>query len=308
MKLSIIICTFNRHLLLEKCLFSIISQNLDGVEVLVIDNNSTDQTKEIIQIYNKSNNNIKYYFESKIGLSNARNLGYQNAKADWILYLDDDAIAYPNMVSRALYLINLGIFDCVGGMYYGYFDKPKPKWIDENYGTKDKFSNELSECPFYIPHGGIVIYRKSILERNNGFNSNFGMKANNLGFGEETELQKRISNNGGIIMFDPDLKVSHLVKSERLSIYSLLQRQYIFGKNRILRYDINMIFLAFSLFKSIFYGFIKFPLLLIYSIFENNYYWQNAVLVVFEPIIFNIGRLRYKLYTLWINKKNIFSN
>ncbi len=293
MKLSIIICTFNRYLLLDKCLLSIISQNLYGIEVLVIDNNSSDKTKEIVLKYKNLNKSIKYFFEPKAGLSNARNLGYKNAKADWILYLDDDAIPFPDLVERALYLINIGKFDCVGGMYYGYFDKPKPKWIDENYGTKEKFSSELSFCPFYIPHGGIVIYRKSVIERNNGFNSNFGMKANKLGYGEETELQKRISLNGGIIMFDPNLKVNHLVKSERLNIYSLLQQQYIFGKNRSLRYSKNILYLSLSLFKSIIVGFIKLPLLLIHSMFKNDFYWQNAVLEVLEPIIFNIGRLRF---------------
>ena len=75
MVLSIIICTFNRANFLKSCINSIIDQIHEhkNIEILIIDNNSKDNTKELVKNYNS--NNIVYYLETQQGLSFARNKG-----------------------------------------------------------------------------------------------------------------------------------------------------------------------------------------------------------------------------------------
>ncbi|MGB4841166.1 MAG: glycosyltransferase family 2 protein, partial [Saprospiraceae bacterium] len=148
--LSIVICTYNREELLKKCLNSLIFQMNENIEIIIVDNNSIDETYSIASEFKKSNSNIRYVLEPINGLSNARNRGIKESKSDWILYLDDDGVAFPNLVDRALYLVERGDFDCVGGMYYGYADGEKPKWFPTYFGTKDKYSDTLSVCPYTV--------------------------------------------------------------------------------------------------------------------------------------------------------------
>ena len=95
MKFSIIICTYNRDEILSDSINAIINLEYDfGLfEVIVVDNYGKSKTKEIVTSFmNHKNFNIKYLLEVIPGLSFARNSGYKKAIADWIFYLDDDAL------------------------------------------------------------------------------------------------------------------------------------------------------------------------------------------------------------------------
>jgi len=265
---------------------------VEGIEVIVVDNNSTDNTKQIVKIFQGQINNLVYQLEPKIGLSHARNAGYKVAEGEWVLYLDDDAFAFDDMVQRALYLCHLNQYDCIGGMYYGYFEEERPKWIDKDFGTKKLFSNELKPCPFDVPHGGIVIYRKSIIINLQGFNSSFGMIANKLGYGDEIELQQRIEQKGGKIAFDPYLKILHLVKSSRLNIKSILLASYALGKGHKFRSGLSFYQrLIKTIFSIIAIPTIKLPKNLWKLIIIKTYYRQNLVIDTFNGALYHCGRL-----------------
>ncbi len=106
-KISIVICTYNRADLLKDCLASLTEQNAstDQFEVLTINNNSTDHTVRVGTEFSASYAHYRLITEEEQGLSRARNRGYKEAEADWLLYLDDDAIFPENLVERALWLI-----------------------------------------------------------------------------------------------------------------------------------------------------------------------------------------------------------
>src|SRR4030067_2548669 len=93
---SVIIPTYNRSDNLTLVLEALSKQSLppDKYETLVVDNNSRDNTKETVQqcIQRFPRLNIRYLFEGKQGLNFARNLGVQQARADVLVFLDDDAI------------------------------------------------------------------------------------------------------------------------------------------------------------------------------------------------------------------------
>ena len=125
--LSIIICTYNRPDFLMDCIQSIVKQMVSDVEILVVDNFGDLKIQEKIQQFKYLDINIQYLFEKNKGLSNARNRGYMEAKGEWVLYLDDDAIAFDSLLDRVKELIQLNTFDCIGGMYYAKFKKGKPK-------------------------------------------------------------------------------------------------------------------------------------------------------------------------------------
>jgi len=265
----------------------------EEIEIIVIDNNSSDDTAQVVSRYTKNYKNIHYIIEPEVGLSQARNRGINESKADWILYLDDDAIAFPDLVERALYLVNRGDFDCVGGIYYGYYEGIKPKWIPEGYGTKNLYSTFLTECPYTIPSGGIVIYRKSMLEYLNGFSSNYGMSGKTKNLGEESELQYRAFKMNYKMGFDPGLKIHHLVKPEYTTLSWFLKRAYLGGKTTIRIVTNENILSTFLRFIKSLLGlfFRRLPCNFYYLITKKNYYWQNLVCDSLLPNMVILGKL-----------------
>ena len=123
-RISAIVCTYNRSTYLRKALGSLVDQSLskDQYEVIVIDNGSQDDTRQVIDEFSWMPN-LKYVYEPNLGLSQARNTGWRNAHGGYVAYLDDDAIACPRWLEKIL-----EVFEnvkprpgCVGG-------KIEPRW------------------------------------------------------------------------------------------------------------------------------------------------------------------------------------
>lgn len=93
---SVVIPTYNRAIDLDRCLFSLVHQTYKNFEVIVCDNGSTDNTKEIIVKYEKLLNLNYLYNENSGGPAKPRNRGIKEANANWICFLDSDDWYLPN--------------------------------------------------------------------------------------------------------------------------------------------------------------------------------------------------------------------
>lgn len=92
LKISVIIVTYNRAQMLKEALESLTTQSRLPDEVLVVDNNSSDQTKSVAESFS-GRLNINYIFEPVQGTSTARNTGIGHARGNLIIFFDDDCIA-----------------------------------------------------------------------------------------------------------------------------------------------------------------------------------------------------------------------
>ena len=92
MKLSIIIPTYNREQYISQAIESALSQTLADIEVIVVDDGSTDNTEKVITPYR---NKINYIKTENGGVAHARNVGMKMAKGEYISWLDSDDIYYP---------------------------------------------------------------------------------------------------------------------------------------------------------------------------------------------------------------------
>lgn len=101
-KVSVIIPAYNAEKTLIKCLNSVLKQNYKNYEVIVVDNSSTDKTKEIIKEFQKKNKEIRYIFESKKGRGVARNAGIKKAKGEIIAMTDSDCIVPENWIEELI--------------------------------------------------------------------------------------------------------------------------------------------------------------------------------------------------------------
>ncbi|MAG52440.1 MAG: hypothetical protein CMH62_00585 [Nanoarchaeota archaeon] len=101
MNISVVIPTFNRKNKLINTLDSIKKSSfLDGVEIIIVDDGSSDGTKELLKKYSKGNLKIKYYYQDNQGPAQARNKGVELSKADIILFCGDDTLFHENLLKE----------------------------------------------------------------------------------------------------------------------------------------------------------------------------------------------------------------
>ncbi|MGS2721765.1 glycosyltransferase family 2 protein [Paraglaciecola aestuariivivens] len=94
---SIIIPVFNCEKYIRSCVESCIKQTYKNVEIIIIDDGSTDSSRECIADY-ISSGEVKYYFQENRERSTARNNGLDKAQGDYIQFLDADDEIYPNKI------------------------------------------------------------------------------------------------------------------------------------------------------------------------------------------------------------------
>jgi glycosyltransferase involved in cell wall biosynthesis len=259
-QLSIVVCTFNRSFYLQRCLDSLVAQkvNRNFFEILIIDNNSSDDTKSIVGRYAKKYLNIKYFFEKKQGLSYARNRGWREVGGTYVAYIDDDAIASKNWIKEILiFLKKHPDIEVFGGPYFSFFDKKLPEWYPLEF-TRNYLGNKVKRISFGAEwlSGTNMVYKKITLARFGGFDVHCGMKGTSKSYGEEFELQSRINSGGALIYYSPKIWVKHHLSNEKISLRWLLYRSYISGKESgILNGEKNDIIGSLkAFFKSCIYG------------------------------------------------------
>ena len=96
---TIIMATYNRAHLIKESIETIMNQSYEEWECLIIDDGSTDETKEILEPYIKRDERFKYYnrgMSHKKGLPGCRNTGLELAKGKFIVFFDDDDIPHPD--------------------------------------------------------------------------------------------------------------------------------------------------------------------------------------------------------------------
>jgi glycosyltransferase involved in cell wall biosynthesis len=196
-------------------------------ELLVIDNNSTDETKQIVAEYKNSYPSIKiyYYLEPKVGLSHARNRAIKESHSEYIAYIDDDGIAYPDWIYQIIkFTHKYPHIYAFGGPSYRYAEIPIPKWVPSDYGTVDLGEKEKEVAIGII--GCNMMFKKSLLEKLGGFNPNLGMNRKTMRYGEEDEIFTKMIKLNLPIMYGPHIKIKHLLQNYKLNMFWRLKSKF----------------------------------------------------------------------------------
>lgn len=220
---SIVVCTHNRAALLADCIDSLLNQTIDKsrFEIIIVDNNSTDNTEAVAKEFLRNHINIKYLQEKTVGYSAPRNLGWKNASGNIIAYIDDDEIAAPDWLGSIEKAFKIeGKPDIVGGIYLIKYDVTPPDWFTESMGGTNKnrkkgILNQRKDC--YLA-GGNIAFKKKVLEKLNGFSNNFNIKNGFLMMGEDTDICIRAKNTGFQLFYDPDIKIYHRMSRNNYDI------------------------------------------------------------------------------------------
>lgn len=133
-KVSIIVPIYNVEKYLKRCVESLINQTYKNIEILLIDDGSTDNSGKICDELERIDNRIKVYHKENGGLGSARNYGYKYATGEHILFLDSDDYIELNTIENMMEYSGYDIV-CCG------FDR-----VDEK--TKKVYSQEMIKMPF----------------------------------------------------------------------------------------------------------------------------------------------------------------
>ena len=233
--ISVVICTYNRAALLANGLQTLCEQTLakSHYEVIVIDNNSKDETGAVTEDFCRRYPNIRYFFESQQGLSHARNRGWREAQAAYVAYIDDECKVPPQWLTIAKQIIDRLSPAVFGGPYYGYHNTLPPRWWKESYEAFEHSDTARALSEGEYVRGGNLFIQRRLLESMGGFEVTLGMSGNKLGYGEESHFQRRVRATlpNELIYYDPNLYTYHLVRPEKMTWRYILTSRFGSGRH-----------------------------------------------------------------------------
>ena len=299
--ISVVVCTYNRSDLLVGALQTLCEQTLDKsyYEVIVVDNKSKDNTRDIAERFSRSYPNVRYCLESKQGLSHARNRGWREAKGEYVAYIDDDCKVPEQWLTVAKDIIERFSPGVFGGPAYAFYNAPKPYWFKDSYGAHEPFKDarilKNKECIEIF--GMNMCFCRTLLETLGGFDVKLGMCGKKIAYCEETALLLRISNTmvDELIYYDPKLYVFHLVRGKKMTVRWLVHSW--FGRGQYSNYcsDLPQSDRRLQLLKQAVHQLRVIAVQLAYATFRRNRvryaYFQNYLYECTYQHLFKLGKL-----------------
>ncbi len=224
-KISAIVCTYNRKNFLSQCLDSFINQDYDNYEVIVVDDGSVDGTDQMVGEYKKnvySKVTFRYIkHEKNKGLGAARNTAVKNAQGEVVAFTDDDSIVSRDWVSNiAKYHLRYPDVAAVGGLVFNGFEDNIIARIGQQIVTYYLYDRLIDNNYTKFLVGNNQSYKKNAVEDVGYFEEGL------IYGGEEAEIQNRLIKKGYKMIFSPDITVTHF---QRSTLKSFLKQYYKYG-------------------------------------------------------------------------------
>lgn len=202
---SVVIITRNRSRLLKRCLSAIKDQTMSHFQLVVVDDNSRDETPLVVKAFSKEfrkykeDNQMIYLITSPKarGMTNARNLGILSSQSDIIAFTDDDAIPAKDWLARLVEIFNtdkriVGVRGKVIPITNHFINTELPRFYS--------LSDQIKDTDFLV--GGNMAIRKGVI-------SNVDMFDPRISAFEEQELSARLLSKNFRIVYTPHAIVRH---------------------------------------------------------------------------------------------------
>jgi len=223
--ITVVLCTYNRSGTLQNALTSIAALELpESVqwEILVVDNNSKDRTREVVEDFcRRYPGRFRYVFEPLKGLSCARNAGIREARGEIIVFTDDDVTVEPTWLQNLTAPLHGGQCAGVGGKVIPMWTSACPSWLSLKswyaFGPLVMFSlgeepSELTQAPF----GANMAFRRSMFAKYGGFRTDLGNRPGSEIRNDDSEFGARLLASGECLRYEPLAVLYHPVPEERL--------------------------------------------------------------------------------------------
>jgi glycosyltransferase involved in cell wall biosynthesis len=221
---SIVIGTYNRCRLLERAIECLVAQPKDiRFEIIVVDNNSTDETCKVVNSFQQSDFPVRYVFEPHQGISHARNAGIIHSRSPIVAFTDDDVRVAPDWVSTIKKTFDahpeIGF---IGGKVLPVWNAPPPAWLTRNHwgplGVQDHGDSEFYLEPSRVTGviGANLVVRREVFDHVGTFSLKVQLVKGGIGMMEDHEYVTRMWRGGIVGLYVPQLLVEAPVESERM--------------------------------------------------------------------------------------------
>ena len=198
---SIVVCTYNGEKTIEDCVQSLLLQNIpqEEYEVIVVNDGSTDNVERVVRKFIRDRKNVRLIScASNRGLSAARNLGWEEAKGDFVFYIDDDAVADEDWVMKVAEEYRQHVAG-VGG-----YCRPYSVNQFSLYEQARTFLTYGAHAEKVDGAGGAnMSFRKQILSEIGGFDPRFTNVA------DDADINRRLTTLGYTLKVVPSITVRH---------------------------------------------------------------------------------------------------
>jgi len=225
--ISVVVCTYNRAALLTRTVESLFAQQAEAVrfEILVVDNNSTDNTRAVVEsLQTKSPVPLHYIFEPRQGNAYARNTGVEQAQAPIVAFIDDDVVAADGWVCA----IKSGFdrypqLSFIGGKVLPLWDADPPSWLTRSHWAPLAlldYGDEEKEIGGQMPLGLLtanIAFKKEVFIEIGQFSPSLQRVKDAIGSMEDTEFLMRACRGGKTGRYLPGLITWGSIDPERLT-------------------------------------------------------------------------------------------
>ena len=224
-KITVVLCTYNRHESLAKALESIAASQLPESiewEVLVVDNNSSDRTQEVADAFcHRYPGRFRYLFEPWQGKSYALNAGIRESRGAILAFADDDAIVEPTWLWNLTSVLHSGEWAGAGGRIIPVWPSQLPPWLSTEtphaMGPFVAFDMGSEAGPLMCPpYGANMAFRREEFEKYGSFRTDLGPRPGSEVRHEDTEFVKRLLAGGERLRYEPSAVVYHPATEDRL--------------------------------------------------------------------------------------------
>lgn len=242
-KLTFALCSYNRAERLEK-LIPVMKEQACPIpfEILIIDNNSTDNTREVVgKIASQDGPVVRYAFEKQQGIPYARNRAIEESiDSDYMVFIDDDEIPVSGLLEGAVDALQNESAQCAGGKVTVLFDHVKrPKWLgDELLGFLAEIDH--GDTAFWIKDTSTpiwtanVAYDMRIFREHSDlrFDLRYNRQGNQVGGGSDAMMFREMLQRGIRLRYRPDMVVNHYVDDWRLKRIYFLKLHFVAGRKQ----------------------------------------------------------------------------
>lgn len=241
--ISVIVCTYNRCELLGEALETIARSQMPKEatwEVIVVDNNSNDKTREVTELIGRSYpGRFNYLFEGRAGKSYALNTGIAAARGNILAFVDDDVAVQPTWLRNLTAKLQGEQWAGVGGRTLPATSVSFPDWLTLKgpYGLGGVLAAmfDLGDEGMILdraPYGANMAFRKVMFERYGGFRTDLGPSPDRdiPRPNEDTEFGRRLMAAGERILYEPSAVAYHPVPIDRIKKQYFLDWWFDYGR------------------------------------------------------------------------------
>jgi glycosyltransferase involved in cell wall biosynthesis len=227
MNISVIVCTYNRCQSLAKVLDSVAASILPAEvewEIVVVNNNSNDLTKQVVEGFCLQHpGSLRYFFEPRQGKSFALNLALRVACGEVLAFLDDDVSVEPAWLQNLTSPLKTGEWAGSGGRILPAPGFLPPRWLaldgPRSFGAALCAQFDFGDAPGELkdaPYGTNMAFRKEMFEKYGNFRGDLGPRLSETR-NEDTEFGRRVMAGGERLCYVPSAVVYHEVHESRVS-------------------------------------------------------------------------------------------